>query len=129
MSTTQAEQHPYSSPALGVQQRSSIPAGQTEAAHEHHSKDSGSSFDEKAHVPEKDLAQQEVLLANANADREGDENQAAREARYRRFRPFILAALVVVIGGWWISSIVLPATRHRWYVREKKIDITIFYFG
>jgi len=35
---------------------------------------------------------------------------------YERLRPFILVGLALVILGWWISSIVLPATRHRWYV-------------
>lgn len=35
---------------------------------------------------------------------------------YQRLRPFILAGCVLVILGWWISSIVLPATRHRWFV-------------
>ena len=35
---------------------------------------------------------------------------------YQRLRPFILAGLALLILGWWISSIVLPATRHRWFV-------------
>ena len=35
---------------------------------------------------------------------------------YERLRPFILAGLALLILGWWISSIVLPATRHRWFV-------------
>ena len=35
---------------------------------------------------------------------------------YERLRPFILASLALLILGWWISSIVLPATRHRWFV-------------
>jgi len=35
---------------------------------------------------------------------------------YERLRPFILVGVALVILGWWISSIVLPATRHRWYV-------------
>lgn len=33
---------------------------------------------------------------------------------YQRLRPFILVGIALVILGWWISSIVLPATRHRW---------------
>jgi CNT family concentrative nucleoside transporter len=36
---------------------------------------------------------------------------------YERLRPFILVAIALVILGWWISSIVLPATRHRWIVQ------------
>jgi CNT family concentrative nucleoside transporter len=35
---------------------------------------------------------------------------------YERLRPFILVGLALLILGWWISSIVLPATRHRWCV-------------
>ena len=35
---------------------------------------------------------------------------------YQRLRPFILVGVALVILGWWISSIVLPATRHRWFV-------------
>ena len=37
-------------------------------------------------------------------------------ASYERFRPFILISLALLIFGWWISSIVLRATRHRWFV-------------
>ena len=35
---------------------------------------------------------------------------------YERLRPFILVGLALLILGWWISSIVLPETRHRWFV-------------
>ena len=35
---------------------------------------------------------------------------------YERLRPFILVGIALVILAWWISSIVLPATRHRWCV-------------
>ena len=35
---------------------------------------------------------------------------------YERLRPFILVGLALLILAWWISSIVLPATRHRWFV-------------
>jgi hypothetical protein len=37
---------------------------------------------------------------------------------YERLRPFILVGLALLIFGWWISSIVLPATRHRWFVSQ-----------
>jgi CNT family concentrative nucleoside transporter len=33
------------------------------------------------------------------------------------FRPLLLAALATLILGWWISSTVLKATRHRWIVQ------------
>jgi len=39
---------------------------------------------------------------------------------YQRLRPFILVGIALVILGWWISSIVLPATRHRWCVSNLK---------
>ena len=35
---------------------------------------------------------------------------------YERLRPYILVGLALLILAWWISSIVLPATRHRWFV-------------
>lgn len=35
---------------------------------------------------------------------------------YERLRPFILGGIALLILAWWISSIVLPATRHRWFV-------------
>ena len=34
---------------------------------------------------------------------------------YAQLRPFILTGLALVILGWWISSTVLQATRHRWW--------------
>ncbi|KAF8629114.1 hypothetical protein AX17_005700 [Amanita inopinata Kibby_2008] len=40
-----------------------------------------------------------------------------RKALYANIRPLILAGLAAVILGWWISSIVLKATRHRWIVQ------------
>ena len=46
---------------------------------------------------------------------------------YERLRPFILVGLAVLILGWWISSIVLPATRHRWFVFQIfELEITFF---
>lgn len=42
-------------------------------------------------------------------------SQALRAALYKRFWPFILAGVAAVILGWWISSIILKTTRHRWY--------------
>ena len=44
-----------------------------------------------------------------------EENKGHSWTSYKRLRPFILAGLALLILGWWISSIVLPATRHRWY--------------
>ncbi|KAF8904390.1 Na+ dependent nucleoside transporter C-terminus-domain-containing protein [Gymnopilus junonius] len=39
------------------------------------------------------------------------------EQFYSRARPVILTALALLILGWWISSTVLKATRHRWVVQ------------
>jgi hypothetical protein len=37
-----------------------------------------------------------------------------RSTFYTRLRPFILGGLGGLIFAWWISSIVLEATHHRW---------------
>jgi concentrative nucleoside transporter, CNT family len=41
-------------------------------------------------------------------------SQARRAAFWGQYRPFILGGIAAVILGWWISSTVLKATRHRW---------------
>ena len=41
-------------------------------------------------------------------------SQAGRVAFWSQYRPFILGGVAAVILGWWISSILLKATRHRW---------------
>lgn len=46
-----------------------------------------------------------------------EESKIHSWANYERLRPFILTGIALVILGWWISSIVLPATRHRWIVQ------------
>lgn len=46
-----------------------------------------------------------------------DEQESASSRLYKRYRPFILAAVAFVILGWWISSTILQATRHRWIVQ------------
>ncbi len=33
---------------------------------------------------------------------------------YRKYRPYILAGVAMVILGWWISATILLATRKRW---------------
>lgn len=48
---------------------------------------------------------------------EVEERKGHTPTSYERFRPFILVGLALLILGWWISSIVLPATRHRWIVQ------------
>ncbi|KAI5889752.1 uncharacterized protein SCHCODRAFT_02635519 [Schizophyllum commune H4-8] len=68
---------------------------------------------------EKQQVDPEVILAKELA-KDSEEVEAARERRraaYTRLRPFILVGLIVLIGGWWISATILPATRHRWIVQ------------
>jgi len=45
-----------------------------------------------------------------------EENKGHSWSSYDRLRPFILGGIALLILAWWISSIVLPATRHRWFV-------------
>ena len=43
-----------------------------------------------------------------------EEEHSGFLGRHQRFvRPFVLFALAATILGWWISSTILPATRHR----------------
>ncbi|KAL1665904.1 Na+ dependent nucleoside transporter C-terminus-domain-containing protein [Schizophyllum commune] len=68
---------------------------------------------------EKQQVDPEVVIAKELA-KDSEEVEAARERRravYTRLRPFILVGLIVLIGGWWISATILPATRHRWIVQ------------
>lgn len=45
-----------------------------------------------------------------------EEDKGHSRVSHGRLRPFILVGLALLILGWWISSTVLPATRHRWCV-------------
>jgi CNT family concentrative nucleoside transporter len=54
----------------------------------------------------------------AHDEAEVAEHKEHKTELYQRFRPFILAATALVILGWWISSIVLKQTRHRWVVQS-----------
>ncbi|KAJ3559468.1 hypothetical protein NP233_g11253 [Leucocoprinus birnbaumii] len=42
---------------------------------------------------------------------------ASSSSTYVQYKPYLLGGLAAVILGWWISSTVLPATRHRWVVQ------------
>lgn len=68
---------------------------------------SSASFDEKKNHTAKDV---EGVMST-------DKEEDGTPTFYQRFRPFILTAVAMVILGWWISSIVLKATRHRWIVQ------------
>jgi concentrative nucleoside transporter, CNT family len=82
--------------------------------------------DEEKNVPEgisRKVSQYSASVENPPKDAQSgpipsdDEQVSAATLVYRKYRPFILAAVAMVIIGWWISSIVLKATRHRWIVQ------------
>ncbi|KAG8862462.1 hypothetical protein FRB96_001533 [Tulasnella sp. 330] len=58
------------------------------------------------------LEKQEEAIDHGNEVAAQDEEN--RHSFYMRYRPFILAAWALLIFGWWISSIMIKATRHRW---------------
>ncbi|KAF8747678.1 H nucleoside cotransporter, partial [Rhizoctonia solani] len=53
----------------------------------------------------------------AHDNDEAERKREERRARYAKYRPYILTGVALVILGWWISSTVLEATRHRWIVQ------------
>ncbi|KAG8680355.1 hypothetical protein FRC09_018306, partial [Ceratobasidium sp. 395] len=75
--------------------------------------DSSSLSDKRAHAPDPNVEEAHVTADDEEA---GHRRQGRREM-YQQFRPFILAGLMLLILGWWISSTILPATRHRWIVQ------------
>ena len=95
MDSPRPEPHPYTSPAVA-------PAERTASLRKTNS--STGSIDEKAAARDP-----EVVLTQ-----DVDQEEEKKPSIYQRFRPFILAGVAAVILGWWVSSIVLKATRHRW---------------
>jgi len=67
-----------------------------------------SDVDRKEHVQEDQIIHDEELAV---------ERKEERRHTYARYRPFILTALGLLILAWWISSMILKATRHRWIVQ------------
>jgi concentrative nucleoside transporter, CNT family len=75
-------------------------------------------------IERKQSASDSSVLKNTTADgvekgmpqEDVEETKVHSWVSYKRLRPFILVGLALLILGWWISSIVLPATRHRWFV-------------
>lgn len=75
-----------------------------------------------------DRATQDVLLLDdsdnthhAHHTRHHDDGGSDDAAFTKPRRPgkvgrVLLPALAVLVLAWWVSSLVLPATRHRWYV-------------
>lgn len=70
--------------------------------------------------PKKHVAELKDIEAAVHAEDDA-EVEAARQHRHEleaRYRTLILGALALLILAWWISSLVLPATRHRWIVQS-----------
>ena len=57
----------------------------------------------------------ELGQVEKNEDEDYNVSQMRSEVIYQKLRPFILVGLALLILGWWISSTILEATRHRWY--------------
>ncbi|KAJ7078885.1 Na+ dependent nucleoside transporter C-terminus-domain-containing protein [Mycena belliarum] len=72
---------------------------------------STASFNEKEAVP----VDHDAVLARDTEDVEAARTR--RDTAYSKARPFILTGLALLILGWWISSTILKATRHRWIVQ------------
>ncbi|KAK7685278.1 hypothetical protein QCA50_011641 [Cerrena zonata] len=73
-----------------------------------------SSSDSDAKVIDPEVQEQKEI---ANDEIEVEEARSRRQHFYKRFRPLILGLVAAVILGWWISSTILTATRHRWIVQ------------
>lgn len=64
-----------------------------------------------------DLKQSNTAEVEKGAEQEvAEETKEHSWTSYERLRPFILVGIALLILAWWISSIILPATRHRWFV-------------
>lgn len=67
---------------------------------------------------EKAPAQPPVYVQRVQAEEERIAERREHSARmWAKARPFVLGGLILLILGWWISSIVLQDTRHRWIVQ------------
>lgn len=74
----------------------------------------GHPHDDTKHIPElKDVE----AAVHAQDDATVEEARERRQSFTQRYRVFILGALALLILAWWISSLVIPATRHRWIVQ------------
>ncbi|KAF8316376.1 hypothetical protein DL93DRAFT_2056397 [Clavulina sp. PMI_390] len=47
-----------------------------------------------------------------------EESREHRRTFWHKYKPVFLGALALLILGWWISSLTLKATRHRWIVQS-----------
>ncbi|KAH9948982.1 Na+ dependent nucleoside transporter C-terminus-domain-containing protein [Amylocystis lapponica] len=85
----------------------------TSAATERKRLSSDSSLDKEKQVDHAQQLAKEVELDDADAE----QSKAKRHKLYAFVRPVLLAGIAAAILGWWITSTILPATRHRWIVQ------------
>jgi CNT family concentrative nucleoside transporter len=93
-------------------ERVTEPTASTPVVRKNSNASTSSISNEKVVDPEAQVAK-EV----AHDEAELEEAKARQHALYAKLRPFILGGLAAVIIGWWISSIIMHATRHRWIVQ------------
>lgn len=79
--------------------------------------------DPAADHPDTKLEDPEKAQDNHTEEKHVEEEEVSGLTKlYRNYRPVFLAALALVILGWWVSSTVLQATRHRWCVFSLSSD-------
>ncbi|CCM05697.1 uncharacterized protein FIBRA_07929 [Fibroporia radiculosa] len=71
-----------------------------------------SASNEKQPIPDA-----EVQPAKDTLITDGEEATVPNTVWHARLRILLLAGLAATILGWWITSTILPATRHRWIVQ------------
>ena len=70
-------------------------------------------------IPSKRDGAQKVVLSKEEDDDDDcndPDGAAAKPRRPGKIGRVLLPATTIVILAWWASSLILPATRHRWYV-------------
>ncbi|SRR5258708_3154885 len=59
-----------------------------------------------------------VIPAPLDVEAANEKDIESGSSFYDKYRPFILTALACTILGWWVSSIIVHAARHRWVRRS-----------
>ena len=74
---------------------------------------SGSSYSQDKGPGDAEKGAVDPPVYDRHVDEDDTESQT-RRAFWAQYQPFILAIVAAIILGWWISSTILKATRHRW---------------
>jgi hypothetical protein len=53
-------------------------------------------------------------IEEATPHGEDDAEKSKAQGWYQKYRIFILCGWIVIVLGWWISSMIVPGSRHRW---------------